>query len=205
MAMPAPAMAMPAPPPPPLGQATVFAARSAAPMAPAPMSAPHFDAPSESFDDLARASSSKKRAAPPAAKEKAEASDGAVREEAAVGVIGAERWLERQRASGLFGADEGAAALAATIDALRACLAEGLTTSHAIYGAQVKRALYAALALLDQAATKQTEALAALLVLLAEGRITAKEIRAAVEQAKGSGDVIKFVDDRPKLVAIANG
>lgn len=120
---------------------------------------------------------------------------------------GAERWLEAQRASGLFGADEGEPARVATVAALRACLAEGFTTSHAVYGAQIKRALHAAIVLLDAspAPSPDSIALAALLVLLAEGRVTSKEVRAAVLAAKGSGDVVKSIDDVATLRKLAAG
>ena len=59
--------------------------------------------------------------------------------------------FDHQRASGLFGADDGEAALVATRDALREALAAGITSADPIYGAQVKRAIEAVLALLADA------------------------------------------------------
>jgi Ca-activated chloride channel family protein len=105
-------------------------------------------------------------------------------------------WFDDQRASGLFGADTGDAALYATRDALRATLAAGMTTAHPIYGAQVKRAIEAVLALLADAtiATPLTEALAALALLLADGRLTVKSTRAAVDALPSAG-AAKTADD----------
>lgn len=113
-------------------------------------------------------------------------------------------WFDNQRASGLFGADTGDAALYATRDALRATLAAGMTTAHPIYGAQVKRAIEAVLVLLATAtvATPLTEALAALALLLADGRLTVKSTRAAVDALAAAG-AAKTADDAALRVLAA--
>jgi Ca-activated chloride channel family protein len=114
-------------------------------------------------------------------------------------------WFDNQRASGLFGADTGDEALVATRDALRATLAAGMTTAHPIYGAQVKRAIEAVLVLLADAtvATPLTEALAALALLLADGRLTVKSTRAAVDALPAAGAAKTADDAALRLLAAA--
>jgi Ca-activated chloride channel family protein len=87
--------------------------------------------------------------------------------------------LSRQAASGLW--EEGGDATASTVDALVALLRSGLSTSHAIYGAQIKKAIEALLMHLQDARVEPALRELALGVawLLASGRRT----RRAIEDA----------------------
>jgi Ca-activated chloride channel family protein len=90
-----------------------------------------------------------------------------------------ERTLEAQRASGLW--DASAASLAATIDALRVLVREGLTTSHPVYGGNAKKAVEAVVAAAARASIPAAERELALLLayLVASG----SRSRAAVLEA----------------------
>ena len=90
-----------------------------------------------------------------------------------------ERTLEAQRASGLW--DASAASLAATIDALRVLVREGLTTSHPVYGGNAKKAVEAVVAAAARASIPAAERELALLLayLVASG----PRSRAAVLEA----------------------
>jgi Ca-activated chloride channel family protein len=80
-----------------------------------------------------------------------------------------ERILQVQRASGLW--DTEAGTLSASIEALRTLVREGITTSHAIYGANAKKAIEAVVAAMGAAipdAERETALLLAYLV--ASGR-----------------------------------
>jgi Ca-activated chloride channel family protein len=164
----APKRAMPAapgaPPPPPA-------------MAPLPASmaksmAPREALEAEAFDDM-------DLSVAPAA------FDGIMREDAAPAKMkkeagsSLERTLESQRASGLWDATD--MTLAATVAALRVLVREGLTTSHAIYGANVKKAIDAVVSAAGRATISADERETALLLayLVASGR----KSRAAVLDA----------------------
>jgi Ca-activated chloride channel family protein len=90
-----------------------------------------------------------------------------------------ERTLESQRASGLWDATD--STLAATIAAFRVLVREGLTTSHAIYGANAKKAIDAIVAAASSPKIPASERETALLLafLVASGR----KSRAAVLDA----------------------
>jgi Ca-activated chloride channel family protein len=204
-APPAPAPAMAAPPPPPPPPPGARAASPAKKMAPPP-------APQGGAQEATRPARPVTPKAPsPAPVRAREASFDAEQEDAfeasegAVSSTSAARLLETQRAGGLFGADDGQVALTTTIDVLRACLAEGITTSHAIYGEQIKRALDAAVTLLDGPASDDKRALAALLVLLAEGRLTSRHIRAELAARASAAAVIAALDDTAALRLLAGG
>ncbi|MBX7197121.1 MAG: hypothetical protein K1X94_34045, partial [Sandaracinaceae bacterium] len=81
-----------------------------------------------------------------------------------------DRTLEAQRASGLWDASH--TTLAASIAALRVLVREGITTSHAIYGANAKKAVEAVVSLAGSTAIPASERETALLLayLVASGR-----------------------------------
>ena len=111
--------------------------------------------------------------------------DGLMREDAAPAKMkkeagsSLERTLESQRASGLWDATD--TTLTATVAALRVLVREGLTTSHAIYGANVKKAIEAVVSAAGRATIAADERETALLLayLVASGR----KSRAAVLDA----------------------
>ncbi|GAB4216953.1 MAG: hypothetical protein OHK0013_44010 [Sandaracinaceae bacterium] len=85
------------------------------------------------------------------------------------GGSGLARILQAQRASGLW--DGAAGTLAATIEALRTLVREGITTSHAIYGANAKKAIEAVVATMGAAIPEAERETALLLAyLVASGR-----------------------------------
>jgi Ca-activated chloride channel family protein len=97
---------------------------------------------------------------------------GLARDEAAPRADGAgslEGVLQAQRASGLW---DGPGALTATIAALRTLVREGITTSHAVYGANAKKAVEAVVVAAASAAIPPHDREAALLLayLVASGR-----------------------------------
>jgi Ca-activated chloride channel family protein len=154
----APSSATGAPPPPPA-------------MAPMPAMPPHEALELDDHDDFSFAA--------PAAFDGLMREEGTVaaKKEAAGSLL--ERTLESQRASGLWDATD--TTLAATIAALRVLLREGLTTSHAIYGANAKKAIDAVVAAASSAKIAASERETALLLsfLVASGR----KSRAAVLDA----------------------
>ncbi len=81
-----------------------------------------------------------------------------------------ERTLESQRASGLWDADE--TSLTATLAALAVLVREGITTSHAVYGANAKKAVDAIVKIAGKAAITASARETALLLayLVASGR-----------------------------------
>lgn len=85
------------------------------------------------------------------------------------GGIAIERVLQAQRASGLW--DGASGTLAASIEALRTLVREGVTTSHAIYGANAKKAVEAVVAAIGATIPEAERETALLLAyLLASGR-----------------------------------
>jgi Ca-activated chloride channel family protein len=88
--------------------------------------------------------------------------------------------LLTQRASGLWGPDgNDELAAAATAEALVKLLRAGITTSHPVYAAQIKKAIPAALALARAVAAKKpawAELLVAAAWLLAEGKRLRREV-----------------------------
>jgi hypothetical protein len=103
--------------------------------------------------------------------------------------------LATQAASGLW---EGPNTMRATIDALVELLRADVTTSHTIYGAQVKKAIAALLAHLDSA-TNVEPALVELAFgvawLLATGRRTRAEIETATQKRGNLGALVAAFAD----------
>jgi Ca-activated chloride channel family protein len=103
---------------------------------------------------------------------------------------GAQELLERQLASGLWAGDrdDDESRLFATARALAACAAEAIDTSHAVYGAQLKKAVAAVCALAATLSTK-AEASRAVVAALAAAFLVASGPRArrqVLDTAKAS-------------------
>lgn len=185
-------MAPGAPPPPP-------AAPAPAPMAamPAPKGRAMDQMESESLDDdfddmqVAVADGASYAPAEPAADElfRAERSPKAKKE--ARGAIDLGALFGRQLASGLWddaslGADGDARRLRATVAVLRALLAQGVDTAHALYGAQVRKALEAVVAVVAAVGAREkelAERALGLAWLLATGARTKSAVEGAVTAA----------------------
>ena len=101
--------------------------------------------------------------------------------------------FERQLASGLWEGDGGdASRLMATARALAACFAGGIDSAHALYGAQVKKAVAAVCALAADLARRgegEREIMAALAAafLVASGPRLRRDVLAVVEASGSAG------------------
>jgi Ca-activated chloride channel family protein len=90
--------------------------------------------------------------------------------------------LTTQRASGLFADGDDERALVATTDALARLLAAGITSGHALYGEQVKRAIEAVVALATRlGARASVERALALAFLMASGKRTRRSVETAID------------------------
>jgi Ca-activated chloride channel homolog len=99
--------------------------------------------------------------------------------------------LGRQTASGLW-EEPGRDAVVVTVDALLALLRLGLTTSHAVYGAQLKKAVDALLERLGESTTPALELALGVAWLVASGRRTRQTIEVTA-RARGSAELVALI------------
>ena len=141
---------------------------------------------------------------------KAKANEVAAREEAPGDQLGTETaaaLLDRQLASGLWdepghsGEDE-LRSLRATMRALTQLLREGITTTHPMYGTQVRKAVEAIMARAVTLATsdpKLARLALGLAWLLASGRRTRTQIESAAGSNAAFGELRSRLGDEPRL------
>jgi len=112
--------------------------------------------------------------------------------------------LQAQRASGLWDADAGS--LTRTIAALRDLLVHGITTAHAIYGANAKKAIEAVAAIASDPALRAADRDTALLLayLVASGRKSRALVVDAIRK-HAPGLVARLADEAALRAAVLPG
>lgn len=106
--------------------------------------------------------------------------------------------LERQLASGLWAGKDDAGTLRATTDALLALADEGITTSHALYGAQVRKAVEALVQLARKLATAEASLVERALGaawLVATGARTKSLVEGALKDVAPTGAIVAKLGD----------